>query len=208
MNNTPFLAFLEAHGHVRARDQLPRTDSHSYREAEFSPEFIAGMVAHSLLSSWPQRNFYTDGKTVFFQDDGRLISDLTQEHREAIVREDLVLEALSSDPKNPSNLYGAIEDRVRVVNFSDCFHGNGQIDTPYQRFYKETTQDVSDGVIGLWREIEWRNIRGRTQKNRQLIAAFLDAMRQDVEPYPTFAHQLETQLHRFGYEHQEAQQEH
>lgn len=207
MNNIPFLAFLEANGHIRERNMLPHNDSHIYREAPFSPEFIAGMVAHSLLSSWPQRNFYTDGTTIFYQDDGRVISELTEKHQEAIVREDLVLEALSSDPQDPSNLYGAIEDRVRVVNFSDCFHENGHIDTPYKIFYKKTTQGVSDGVIGLWRDVERRNIRGRTQKNRQLIAEFLDAMKQDVEPYPTFAHQLETQLHRFGYEHQEAQQE-
>jgi len=189
-----FWKLLEKWAHIGNR--VPKYDSHIWREADFSLEWMIGLIVHSFIGVVRHRNnYYTDGEKIYFPDGDEPLYIFTEQNKEDVLKEDLVLQILDACPPESKDLYGMNDLHYVLHDFTYCFKGYG-IRTAYHEFIDKTAADIPAQII---RELAGKDINRRILRNRDHLTALLEALQQDPEPLPGYAATLEKSLREFGF---------
>jgi hypothetical protein len=157
------MEYLRSHGHViKEQDQLPRREGCTYNSIPFSPSSIVDVTLHALLTSHESIHFYTDGKKIYVQgcrgtDIG---SDLLRTFQQNVV---------------------AVAVMQRLPNgFADR--------------YRQAPRMVLESDTRIWRvpehlleQEELHRLGTRIRRQRPLLEELVTALKQDKEPYPSYA---------------------
>ena len=186
--------FLKRFGvFIRSETELP--SSYTYRKTPFTPQKMAGLVVHSLLSSTPEKNFYTDGRFIYYAQGRELdLGHLTQSQKQDVIREDEIFRILDANPSDYRSLYERVADHLRIMDFTPSFNGGGTNNSQYNRFLEEISKQIPYSLV---RRDEQNKIFSRIQRNYGHLSDLLSALRSDK--HEDISDRLERGLTQYGY---------
>ncbi len=168
---------------IPGEDVLPQ--SRDYDVLPFSPQAMVGLIIHSLLSSRPRSNFYTDRKNIYYVKDERIGTLDSQLHQD-LVREYLIAKILSYPPASTNDefmvRFGGYDGHARLNNFQNAFqsdHSDGG-----DRFIASGT------LTDLIQQEERHLIQARLRKSLPILKELILALEQDEPPLPIYAEKL------------------
>ena len=128
---------------------------------------------HSLISSRPRSNYYTNGENIFFEKPkGEKIyelPDIEKVHKEDIAIEDFVLYILDAAPANIPDSYEEIDGHLRLADFSTCFKGR-----PHNHPYFDQLRTIKTEIpYALIRKLERKRLEGRIITNQDHLGKLL-----------------------------------
>ena len=188
------MGFLKEFG-VLISSETDLPSSYNYRKTIFSPQKITGLVVHSMLSSTPEKNFYTDGKFIYYAKGQEAdLEHLSQDQKQDIVRENEIFRILDANPSDYTTLYEVIADHLRIKDFTPSFNGRGTSNSQYNRFLESISKQIPYLLV---QHDEQNRISSRVMRNYKHISDLLSALRSDK--YDNLSDKLEKRLSQYGY---------
>lgn len=168
---------------------LPREDGlpqgRDYEAIPFSPQAMVGLIIHSLLSSRPRSNFYTDRTNIYYVKDERIGTLDSQLHQD-LVREYLIVKILSYPPASTNDefmvRFGGYDGHARLNNFQNAFQSDHS--DSGDRFIASGT------LTDLIQQEERHLIQARLRKSLPILKELILALGQDEPPLPSYAEKL------------------
>ncbi len=172
------MEYLKKSGHfVDSEANLPTI--FDYDKTRFSPKKIVGVMVYSMLSSKPRKNFYTDGRFIYYMK-GECVNwggeGLTATQKHDIIREDEVFKILDAHPSGYKNLYGAVASHIRISDFTPSFNGKGTNNSEYHKLLEIISKEVPNSLI---RQDEKNRISMRIHRNYNHLCDLLSALKSD-----------------------------
>ncbi len=168
---------------IPGEDTLPQ--GRDYDAIPFSPQAMVGLIIHSILSSRPRSNFYTDRTKIYYVKDERT-GTFNSQLQQDLVREYLIAKILSYPSAGSYDefitRFGSHDGHLRLNNFQNALQLDS-VDSDKSFLASGTLTDL------IQRE-ERHLIQARLRKSLPILKELILALEQDEPLLPIYAENL------------------